>query len=211
MSEEKKITLDLEIGNTGVEMTEEASNAISKLLSTTFVVDTILKWGVENSKTEEDIAKEIKTVIDDFINFIVIEEDTMELTSAKLVNKYASFMHRANIDRECKLNNIFIDFDSKDIIEFMKNDSFVRMFNYLIHFMNSTGYTGLVSTIYPNKDINNIIMEDIGNIIPIMEAKGKNSSVDVVKLFSEYYTKKTADMLEKLKDTHNKNKLKGDK
>lgn len=211
MSEEKRITLDLEIGNTGVEMTEEVSNAISKLLSTTFVVDTILKWGVENSKTEEDIAKEIKTVIDDFINFIVIEEDTMELTSAKLVDKYSSFMHKANIDRECKLNNIFIDFDSEDIIEFMKNDSFVRIFNYLIHFMNSTGYTGLVSTIYPNKDINNVIMEDIGNIIPIMEAKGKNSSVDIIKLFSEYYTKKTADMLEKLKATHNKNKLKGDK
>ena len=77
MSEEKRITLDLEIGNTGVEMTEEVSNAISKLLSTTFVVDTILKWSVKENKTEEDIAKEIKTIIDDFINFIVIEEDTM--------------------------------------------------------------------------------------------------------------------------------------
>jgi hypothetical protein len=205
----KRITLDLEIGNTGVEMTEEVSNAISKLLSTTFVVDTILKWGVENSKTEEDIAKEIKTVIDDFINFIVIEEDTMELTSAKLVDKYSSFMHRANIDRECKLNNIFIDFDSEDIVEFMKNDSFVRIFNYLIHFMNSTGYTGLVSTIYPNKDINNILMEDIANIIPTLD--NTTGNVDIVKLFSEYYTKKTADMLEKLKATHNKNKLKGDK
>ena len=206
MDEKKNITLDLEIGNSGIEMTEDASKAISDLLSTSFVIDTILKWSMKENKTEEDIANEIKTVIDDFINFIVIEEDTMELTSDKLVYKYASFMHKANIDRECKLNNIFIDFDSKELIELMKNDHFVKILNMLIHFMNSTGYTDLVSTIYPNKDINNILMEDIANIIPTLD--NTTGNVDVVKLFSEYYTKKTADMLEKLKDIHNKNTIK---
>ena len=206
MDEKKNITLDLEIGNSGIEMTEDASKAISDLLSTSFVIDTILKWSMKENKTEEDIANEIKTVIDDFINFIVIEEDTMELTSDKLVYKYASFMHKANIDRECKLNNIFIDFDSEELIELMKNDHFVKILNMLIHFMNSTGYTDLVSTIYPNKDINNILMEDIANIIPTLD--NTTGNVDIVKLFSEYYTKKTADMLEKLKDTHNKNTIK---
>jgi hypothetical protein len=43
MDEKKNITLDLEIGNSGIEMTEDASKAISDLLSTSFVIDTILK------------------------------------------------------------------------------------------------------------------------------------------------------------------------